>query len=480
MKKLVSTLAFMAAIAFGAFTLASCGDDDVTTPSTPSEPQTTYEKLRTSVQLEHNPVTNPFFDGKAAEDKAVQDIKNLMGQELEKIDGVINRSGTYYYDDKKQEQVWGAIRTAMDKIVPSIEGMKPNLDGKVTCEVSQDEIGGKSIWIKEFDFTKASSSFTYNGIDYCTISDTEAGVVLKTRNMQGYSAYTGDVVIPETIENGGKTYTITAIGPKAFFHSTITSISLPKTLTTLYTDCFAYTEQLKSITIPGKFKTYKDASNYSTTTGVSTLFNGSGITEVVVEEGVTTLVDCMFRGANALQKVVLPSTVTEIPKSCFSTCKQLADITVNGTITSIAELGMYGTGITDLSVFKFKNAALDNEAFLRCLELKTINIPEGVVSLGNRCFSTCENATTVTIPASVTQMGAIVFTGCKALKDIHVKAEKPANLDETTLDSGDVSNAFTGLDFAAQGITIYVPAASVDAYKAAPVWSRYADYIQGE
>ncbi|MCQ2196251.1 MAG: leucine-rich repeat domain-containing protein [Bacteroidaceae bacterium] len=478
MKKLVSMFAFIATITLGAFTLASCGDDEVT-PSTPSQPQGPTSSCKVSVRIDHNANPNPFAStDKDAEDKVIQEVESLMLQALENTEGIVKKYGGYYYEDSKEDQVLSAIRASMDKLEPTIKSKKLDLDGQLVCEVSGD--GFKTIWIKAFEYTQSLISFTYKDINYCAINDSEVGVVIKPRNGLGDSAYAGDIEIPETVENDGKTYTVTTIGPKAFYNCGITSIVLPKTLTTLYNGCFCYTKSLTSITLPGKLNSYKESSGYATSSATSPIFDNSAITEAVLEEGITTLCEKMFDGADKLQKVVLPSTVTEIPNQCFSRCQNLSDITVNGVITSIGAQSFYHTAIKDLSVFKFKNASTEKWTFYKCDQLEEINIPEGMASIGTRCFSYCENATSATIPASVTSMAIGIFESCKALKEIHVKGDKPATLEEMTLDSGEYTCTFWKLDFTAQGITIYVPAASVDTYKKAPVWSKYADYIKGE
>lgn len=477
MKKLVSMFAFMAAIMFGAFTLASCGDDDIT-PSTPSQPEGPYTYCKVAVRIDHNANPNPFVStDKDAEDKVIKEVESLMTEALENTEGVVKKYGEYCFEDSKKDQVLRAIRAAMDKLEPIIKSKKLDIDGTLVCQVSGE--GFETLWVKTFEYTPSLISFTYKDINYCAINDSEVGVVIKPKNGLGDSAYTGDIEIPETVENDGKTYTVTTIGPKAFYSCGITSITLPKTLTTLYNGCFCYTKSLKSITLPGKLNNYKESSGYATSSATSPIFDKSAITEAVLEEGITNLCEKMFNGASQLQKVVLPSTVTEIPKHCFSGCENLSDITANGVITSIDVQGFYHTAIKDLSVFKFKNASTALWSFRTCTQLEAINIPEGMASIGTRCFSVCENATTATIPASVTSMAIGIFESCKVLKEIHVKGANPATLEEDS-ENGKYYSSFSGLDFAAQGITIYVPAASVDTYKKAPVWSKYADYIQGE
>lgn len=77
----------------------------------------------------------------------------------------------------------------------------------------------------------------------------------------------------------------------------------------------------------------------------------------------------------------------------------------------------------------------------------------------------CTNLTSVTIPSSVTSIGHNAFRSCSALTSVTVEATTPPRLGLNVFES--TNNA-----------PIYVPAESVDAYKAATYWSTYADRIQ--
>jgi hypothetical protein len=68
------------------------------------------------------------------------------------------------------------------------------------------------------------------------------------------------------------------------------------------------------------------------------------------------------------------------------------------------------------------------------------------------------------IPNSVTSIGDSAFWGCNALKTITIEAETPP--------IGTCIFAYTPIE------TIYVPAASVEKYKAAEGWNEYADKIK--
>lgn len=98
-------------------------------------------------------------------------------------------------------------------------------------------------------------------------------------------------------------------------------------------------------------------------------------------------------------------------------------------------------------------------------KISTVDIPATVTTLGNSVYAACNNITSVTIPATVTTIGPYVFAYCYSLTSVTCLATTPPTLANT--------NAFNGTD-----CSIYVPAESVDAYKAANVWKSFASKIQ--
>ena len=106
-------------------------------------------------------------------------------------------------------------------------------------------------------------------------------------------------------------------------------------------------------------------------------------------------------------------------------------------------------------------------AFYNCSGLTSVTIPDGVTSIGNYAFQGCSGLTSITIPSSVTSIGIYAFNGCSSLISIIVNAVTPPALNTST-------NAFNNTN----NCPIYVPAASVDTYKAATYWSGYASRIQ--
>ena len=108
--------------------------------------------------------------------------------------------------------------------------------------------------------TSPVTNFTYNGIKYTIVSQTEQTVEVAASNesagVDGPVLYYGDIVIPSTVSYGGKTYTVIGIGESAFINSDITSVSLPNTLTYIGKEAFVVCLDLHSITIPQSVTTY--------------------------------------------------------------------------------------------------------------------------------------------------------------------------------------------------------------------------------
>lgn len=97
----------------------------------------------------------------------------------------------------------------------------------------------------------------------------------------------------------------------------------------------------------------------------------------------------------------------------------------------------------------------------------SITLPETLKSIKKEAFYSCGSITSITIPANVTYIGEKAFQYCTSLTSITCLGTVPATLAGTSIYVFDNTN----------NCPIYVPAASVDAYKTA--WPQYASRIVG-
>ncbi|MBQ9591699.1 MAG: leucine-rich repeat domain-containing protein, partial [Paludibacteraceae bacterium] len=107
--------------------------------------------------------------------------------------------------------------------------------------------------------------------------------------------------------------------------------------------------------------------------------------------------------------------------------------------------------------------SIGGSAFYGCTGLTSVTIPNSVTSIEKYAFSGCTGLTSVTIPNSVASIGSSAFYGCDGLTSMTVEATNPPYYSST---NGIVSN---------YNIPLYVPAGSVDAYKAADEWKNFTN-----
>ena len=195
--------------------------------------------------------------------------------------------------------------------------------------------------------------------------------------------------------------------------------------------------------IPSSVKTIGNAQLYSTPANCFLWADPQNITQINIPAGVVKLGMGSFAWMPNLTSITIPDTVTVVDEFAFCHCTALPSITLPATVTTL------GRG-----------------AFSDCTALTSVNIPDGVPSIGYSTFSNCKLLTSLTIPNSVTSIGQNAFSGCSGLTSVTVRAATPP-----TLPSG-------GFNGTPSSLVIYVPAESVDAYKAASGWSTYANQIQ--
>ena len=280
---------------------------------------------------------------------------------------------------------------------------------------------------------------------------------------------------------------ITSISISAFSGIvTLSNIALPNSVTSIGADAFEECNSLESITIPDSV----------TSIGSSAFYYCTSLTSVTIPNSVTSSGVCAFLGCSSLTSITIPDGVTKIGMSAFDSCTSLTSVTIGNSVTSIGSYAFYccssltsvtiPDSVTEIGAGAFANcesltafygefASTDN----RCLiingvlnsfapaDLTEYSIPNSVTSIGLSAFEGCTSLTSIAIPNSITSIGVSAFWYCSSLASIYCKPTTPP------------TGGSSMFDFNASDRKIYVPTASVDAYKAASYWSDYASDIVG-
>ena len=182
-------------------------------------------------------------------------------------------------------------------------------------------------------FAADTLSFTIDDIQY-TIDENDSTAVSVT-GTTGYGDINNkkDLVLPETVEYNGVTYTVTSIGNGAFARKNgLNSIVIPNTVVLIAESAFASNWGLTSIEIPasvveigtrafewaGNIAEVKFAANSQLKIlGTSAFSHAKGLKSIELPEGLTTIKNCAFADCNVLESVTIPASVTTIMEHMF-------------------------------------------------------------------------------------------------------------------------------------------------------------------
>lgn len=315
-----------------------------------------------------------------------------------------------------------------------------------------------SLFLCSAMFGFAQTTATVNGWTYQLNDNGTATITAATDG-----SATGNITIPATIENKGKTYKVTQIGggdPGVFQGKSLIGItfegsnlevigghafkecanlkqiSLPRSLKTIgdwgFENCgleeiafpssmdmvktgvFYNCVKLKTITIPDNI-TLLSNNCFERCTALTTINGGKGLKDIY---------DYAFKDCSSLTEFQLPAALTHIYKHAFegtTSYKVDVDLSQHNEIW-IGDHAFQSSGITS---FEFpKNGTLANEGyqFQGCTNLKSLTLPDNenctFLPEGIICDINDAPITSLTIPAHITTLKDWVFNNANNLKEI--------------------------------------------------------------
>lgn len=190
------------------------------------------------------------------------------------------------------------------------------------------------------------------------------------------------------------------------------------------------------------------------------------LSTIKIPNSVTRIGKYAFAWCNSLSTISIPNGVSSIGDESFACCENLVNVTIPNSVTDIGLQAFYGCVALEKIIIPESVTSLGGGAFRYCQNLTSITLSNSITGINAYTFCDCSNLSTVTIPQSVTYIYDYAFSNCGELKEIYSYAN---NVPFTTSKAFD--NSYP------EYITLHVPAASIEAYKASEPWKNFKEIV---
>ena len=206
----------------------------------------------------------------------------------------------------------------------------------------------------------------------------------------------------------------------------------------------------ENITISAKWRGLKftEYNNYAEVSGYIGNVSSVVVPSTYNGKAVTSITNNAFKNCTSLVSIEIPNSVESIGESALYGCNNLTKITLpfvgtskdatgyQSVLGSIFGYTQVGAGVAapsnmtqqynyyyyyipaSLKTVVITGGSINDYAFSNCSRLTSIEMSNGVTSIGKKAFYGCSSLTSIEIPNSVTSVGEFALYGCNRLKKI--------------------------------------------------------------
>ena len=238
----------------------------------------------------------------------------------------------------------------------------------------------------------------------------DSSLTAEVTNDESYP-YSGDVVIPASVDYNNLTYSVTSIGSSAFYECTgLTSIDIPESVVTIGEFAF-YGSGLSSVVFPDHMNIISE--------GAFSLC--SNLKFVTIPPSVTIIGDAAFAGCTALERV----NISDLAAWCnIEFANPHMDFYPNAPFDDLP-LYLNGEPVSEI-VIPEALGEIKGASFYNCKSLTSVYIPDNSVSyIARFAFGHCDNLSFVVLGKGLHQLGLMAFEESWNIRTLIFKDENP-------------------------------------------------------
>ena len=240
------------------------------------------------------------------------------------------------------------------------------------------------------------------------------------------------------------TKALVSIGEEAFADCTaLASLNIPSSVKSIAEDVFYGCTALNNVTFgesllslgENAFLDDRALTSLQLPTSVTTLGNSafagcSSLTHIDLGTSLVKIPNSLFEGDSLLSHISLPSSLQDIDFSAFRDCTALASFALpsSNAYLSTDTRGIYKKSDQSLIAYA-DNSGIEyevqtgtkiilNEAFVSCIHLTAVILPDSVNALYPDAFDACSALVSVSLPNSIASLPTDTFLLCKALTSL--------------------------------------------------------------